>query len=358
MSVSIAAPSRHANAIAAATFDNLEALDAEYGKHAPIFSNRGYDYGLEELEPEDIIAPELLDGNPWYVRGALAVLCGRGKSGKSTLLMHDAAKLSAKGYRVLIVQREDAKAVVASRLVAMGADLARVRCFQKTVDIKDTRAEINFDSSDVDAIINVAEQYKPDFIVVDPLHGLAQGDLNKQSSADCIPPLLAMCQRLNCVCVGALHPGKEPRHVESAISGSQQWSDKARSYIYLETSPDDPNTAVAQQVLNSYGPTMNRMIRFKVVTMRDARGTEFTTRIVDSSEPTEQTAQEYLDAKNIMAADPVDPDEKPEIADWLYETIHDLGNHAFARTELDGLNDVVPVLRAVRNDVVAAQFCI
>lgn len=290
----------------------------------------GYEYSAQTLDAVKENGTEFLDGNFWFPRGAVTIMCGRRRCGKSTLCLYYAAKFSKQGYRVLIVQREDGLNILKARLNAMGADFSNIRTFCKMKEFRGKTTELAFDADDLEAIIDVAEESRPDFVVVDPLHGLAQGDVNKQTSADCIPPLLAMCQRLDCNLVGVMHPGKYPANVESAVSGNEQWAAKARSLVYLETYPADADSAIAQQVDASYSDTENRAVTFRTLERMGDNGKPFTVRIVTEVERTDMNAQDLLDMRNAMRAEPVDPDQKSEVAQWLHDTIHEMGNHAFS----------------------------
>ena len=68
----------------------------------------------------------------------------------------------------------------------------------------------------------------------------------------------------NCCVLGVLHAKKDPEDVSYAISGSDQWVAKARSYLYLETCPNASDVAVCQQVDASYSDTVNAKIRFGI----------------------------------------------------------------------------------------------
>lgn len=291
----------------------------------------GNTYSVESLDDVKLEGPTFLDNNLWFPRKAAVAICARRRTGKSTLCLYYCAQLSRKGYNVLIVQREDFLGIVKARLQAMHADLDHIRIFSKHRTIGGYDTEVEFDAQDLDGIIAVCEQMKPDLVYVDPLHALACGDMNKQTSADFLPALLAMAQRLDCTVMGVLHTGKNPTTVESAISGSEQWAAKLRSVIYMEPVPSTPDTAIAQQVDASYSGLVNREIRFATVQVQDADGNPFNVRIVADAQPTEQTAQDMLDMRNGIQSERVDPDEKSDVAAWLHETIVRMGNHAFAK---------------------------
>ena len=295
------------------------------------FESAGNTYTAKSLDSVKLEGPTFLDNNLWFPRKAAVAICARRRTGKSTLCLYYCAQLSRKGYKVLIVQREDFLGIVKARLEAMNADTKYIRVFDKHRNIGGYDAEVEFSAQDLDELIAMCERLKPDLVYVDPLHALATGDMNKQTSADFLPALLAMAQRINCCVLGVLHTGKSPTSVESAISGSEQWAAKLRSTIYMEPVPSAPDTAIAQQVDASYSDLVNREIKFATVQVSDADGNPFNVRIVTDATPTQQTAQDMLDMRNGIQADRVDPDEKSDVAEWLHDTIVRLGNHAFAK---------------------------
>lgn len=319
------------------TYANIEKqVQAVQAKSTGIVSEESHTtgdttYRAESLADVKLEGPTFLDNNLWFPRKAAVAVCARRRTGKSTLCLYYCAQLSRKGYKVLIVQREDFLGIVKARLQAMGANLQYIRMFAKHKNIGGYDAEVEFDAQDLDGIIAMCEKLKPDLVYVDPLHALARGDMNKQTSVDFLPALLAMAQRINCTVLGVLHTGKNPTTVESAISGSEQWAAKLRSVIYMEPVPSAPDTAIAQQVDASYSDLVNREIKFSTVQVRDADGNPFNVRIVTEAQPTEQTAQDMLDLRNGIQADRVDPDEKSDVAEWLHDTIVRMGNHAFAK---------------------------
>lgn len=328
-----------ADRIADMTYANIErqVQAAQAAQSQPVtitdnqFQSSGNTYAAESLNDVKLEGPTFLDNNLWFPRKAAVAICARRRTGKSTLCLYYCAQLSRKGYRVLIVQREDFLGIVKARLQAMHANLDYIRMFAKHRNIGGYDAEVEFDARDLDAIIAMCERLKPDLVYVDPLHALAHGDINKQTSADFLPALLAMSQRINCTVLGVLHTGKNPTTVESAISGSEQWAAKLRSTIYMEPVPSAPDTAIAQQVDASYSALENREVKFATVQVKDAIGHPFNVRIVTDATLTQQTAQDMLDMRNGIQADRVDPDEKSDVAEWLHTTIIRMGNHAFAK---------------------------
>lgn len=267
---------------------------------------------------------------PELPRQAVTALVGPKRSGKSTVALKIAADVSKHG-KVLIVQREDPLFIVKSRLNAMDADMGNIRVFSKTTSRRGCDVKENFTAKDLDAIIQVAEATRPLLVLIDPLHGLAKGDWNRQDAADCLIDLTGMAQHLDCAVLGILHDGKNPdADVETSASGSDQWIAKCRSHLALGTPPDDDMHAVLQQVSVSYAKGRNRYITFAEPKMKGDDGDEYTVRVVSDMQPTEQTVTELRKLRQALRMEPVDPDQLPEMARWVYDTIKLRGAHVFA----------------------------
>lgn len=140
-----------------------------------------------------------------------------------------------------------------------------------------------------------------------------------------------MAKRNNCCVLGVLHAKKDPEDVSYAISGSDQWVAKARSYLYLETCPNASDVAVCQQVDASYSDTVNAKIRFGIRECVGDDGNTFPVRVVVETAPTDDTAQDYLDLKNVMKEDRTDPVVREAMAEWMHAAVHLNGNHILTR---------------------------
>ena len=286
------------------------------------------DHVLTPMIDEPVRNVEFLGGNKWFPTRAITILGGRKRCGKSTLALYACAKFSATGKKVLIVQREDDAGLVRAKLQCMGANLGNIMLYKQHI------GEIEycgFDASDLQGIIESAEMMHANLVYIDPLHGLAAGRMNDQQSADCMIELDTMAKRNNCCVLGVLHAKKDPEDVAYAISGSDQWVAKARSYLYLETHPNASDEAVCQQVDASYSSTVNAKIRFGIRKCASDDGKSFPVRVVVGTAPTEETAQDYLDLKNGMREDRMDPVIKEVMAEWIHNTVRLNNNHMFAR---------------------------
>lgn len=286
------------------------------------------DYFLAPITDVPVRKIEFLGGDVWFPTGAVTILGGRKRCGKSTLALYECARFSAMGKKVLIVQREDDEGLVKAKLQRMGADLGNIMLYKRQ---DGGTGFCGFDARDLRGIVRAAEGMRADLVYIDPLHGLAAGRMNDQQSADCLIVLDAMAKRSNCCVLGVLHAKKDPEDVTYAMSGSDQWTAKARSYLYLETHPNNPDMAVCQQVDASYSGTVNARIRFGTRECVGDDGEVFPVRVVVGTAPTDDTAQDYLDLKSDMRESRMDPVIREEMAEWLHNTVHLNGNHMLAK---------------------------
>lgn len=287
----------------------------------------------------DIEAPEWveIDGTKWLVRKGVTMLVGAKRSGKSTETLYLAARATASGLNVVIAAQEDDYGIVRARLEAMNADLSHVHFFRKNrvVEVGDgdsrhrRTVKVNFDYRDTNGITKQAGLCNADLVIIDPITALAKGDWNRQDAADCIVPLTAWAQDMNAAVLAVMHPHQNPRDVNTAATGTDQWLAKSRSHLAMAPLPGDDLHAVVQQVTQSYEGTSNRLVSFAKKDMTDRNGKPFTVRYVTGMEPTDQTVQEIYDLDAQSLAAPTDPDEKGDIAVWLHDTIKGMGCHVF-----------------------------
>lgn len=134
---------------------------------------------------------EFLGENVWFPSGAITILGGRKRCGKSTLALCECARFSVMGKKVLIVQREDDAGLVKAKLQCMGADLGNIMLYKRRAGGIEY---CGFNAGDLRGIVESAGKMHADLVYIDPLHGLAAGRMNDQQSADCLIALDAMAE--------------------------------------------------------------------------------------------------------------------------------------------------------------------
>lgn len=185
----------------------------------------------------------------WVPLGALTLIQGMTGAGKSTFGSWLAAGIStgsligeflgAPGDVLISSREEDPQTIVAPRLLAAGADLAKIYCA---------------DARDLDELQAEIEQCRPALVVVDPITSFISGDRNK---THVVRPVLerlnTLAQEVQCAIVAVTHPrkGNGSDTIQEA-SGSLEFANVPRSVITFAADGDDRRFS---QVKNSLGPT-------------------------------------------------------------------------------------------------------
>lgn len=167
--------------------------------------------------------------------GMLAILGGAAGCGKTTLALAIAAKITRGGTwhdgtrceagDVVIWSGEDDQSVLASRLAACGADLARV-CFV-------SGDEAGFDpGSDMPMLeAAVSDLAAPRLLIVDPIVSAVTGDGHKSNDVRrSLQPVVNLAQRTGCGVLGITHftKGTTGRDPVERITGSLAYAALAR----------------------------------------------------------------------------------------------------------------------------------
>jgi putative DNA primase/helicase len=170
----------------------------------------------------------------------LTILGGAPGCGKTTIALSLAATVTSGGAwpgglgrsatgDVLIWSGEDAHAVLAARLEAMGADMRRVH-FIDGITGGDGEA---FDpGSDMPLLEATAERLAaPRLLILDPIVSAVAGDSHKGAEVRrSLQPVVALAQRLGCAVVGVTHfsKGTAGRDPAERITGSIAFAALAR----------------------------------------------------------------------------------------------------------------------------------
>lgn len=185
-----------------------------------------------KLEPVRWLWPGYLPG------GMLAILGGAPGCGKTTIALSLAATVTRGGTwpdrtrcasagDVLIWSGEDPPTVTAARLVAAGADMARVHFVD---GVSDGGA---FDPGrDMDLLESAAEGLQaPRLLILDPIVSAVAGDSHKGAEVRrALQPVVDLAQRLGCAVLGITHfsKGTAGRDPVERITGSLAFAALAR----------------------------------------------------------------------------------------------------------------------------------
>ncbi|CBA16128.1 AAA family ATPase [Xanthomonas albilineans] len=179
--------------------------------------------------------------NGWLAAGKLHILGGQPGTGKTTIAMAMAATVSRgdpwpdhspsrRGNVVIWSGEDDARDTLAPRLLAMGADMARVyfvqgvrekgerRAFDPAIDSDVLQAELN----------NIGDVV---LLVIDPIVSAVAGDSHKNAEVRRgLQPLVDLAQNQRCALLGITHftKGTAGREPVERITGSLAFGALAR----------------------------------------------------------------------------------------------------------------------------------
>jgi RecA-family ATPase len=219
-------------------------------------SNRVKSYRMDQVEAKAVLG--LWPG--WIPQGMLTVLDGDPDLGKSTVLLDLAARVSSHGVmpndvqgptgHVLIMSAEDDRErVIKPRLLAAGADLARVECIEEVDghllriprDVRLIEAKV-WDSGAV-------------LLIVDPLMAWLEAESRSdQEVRQALHPLHKMAAKTGCtvICQRHLNKGGGTKALYRG-GGSIGIIAAARAGILIAQDPDSPEHRVMAQTKNNLG---------------------------------------------------------------------------------------------------------
>ena len=189
----------------------------------------------------------------WIATGKLHILAGAPGTGKTTVALTFAATISCGGRwpdgtsampgDVLIWSSEDdAKDTLVPRLIAMGADLARIHFVQTAMDGENKRAfDPATDIAQLRATIAHLEIH-PRLLIVDPIVSAVAGDSHKGSETRrSLQPLVDLGASERCAVLGISHfsKGTAGRDVVERVTGSIAFGALARLVFAAAKMPED-----------------------------------------------------------------------------------------------------------------------
>jgi hypothetical protein len=188
----------------------------------------------------------------WLARGKFELLGGQPGTGKTTLGLDFAANVSRGGVWpdgtraeagsvVIWSGEDDCEDVLAPRLQAMGADMARVYFVGHVHRGSETRA---FDpATDLPALERTAGSIgEVRLLIIDPVVSAVAGDSHKNAETRrSLQPLVDLAQRLGCTALGITHlsKGTVGREPVERINGSLAFGALARVVLIAAKLPGD-----------------------------------------------------------------------------------------------------------------------
>jgi len=239
-----------------------------------------------EIQPEPVVWAWEDDGHGRIPAGSMGLAAGREGTGKSSFAIWMAAKVTrgalpgsfgGKPRDVIYVAVEDSwKYTIVPRLMAAGADLARVhRAEVQTIENDTVSLSLPADNRLLEAIITGKQVA---MIVLDPLMSAISDTLDthvNRQVRQALDPLARIADRTGAVILGIAHFSKAGgTDVSSLITGSGAFKDVARFIFGFAAEEDDDAGGVITQTKNSLGRSGLPSLAYRIIeaTVPTAKG--------------------------------------------------------------------------------------
>lgn len=287
----------------------------------------------------DAIRPEPVDWiwPGWIAAGKLHILAGAPGTGKTTLTLALAAALTVCGRwpdgsrvkqpgSVLIWSGEDDPTdTLAPRLIACGADMARVHFVGSVRESDDHRP---FDpSTDMDALAVAAKRVGDvRLLICDPVVSAVTGDSHKNTEVRrALQPLVDLGHEIKVAIIGISHfsKGSQGRDPTERVAGSLAFGALARVVLAAAKCQDDDRRILARAKSN-IGPDDGGFYYDLQQIELDAFPGVFASSVL-WGEAIEGSAREILAAADTAPAEEDEADDKNEVDAWLRDLLKDEG---------------------------------
>jgi putative DNA primase/helicase len=277
---------------------------------------------------------------PWLPLGKVTILAGAPGQGKSQLTAYMAAATSRASFEpsdvdvpgsvVVLTAEDDAADTVVPRLLAAGADLARVEfiVMRRTMPRGLTSDGLIKLPGDVDTLIERLEGGDVRLVVFDPVASFVGRDHStyvNQDVRDVLDPVVAVAAHYGVAVVLVLHLNKsESKTWATKIGESHAFQAVARTVLALAPDPDDEDGE--DGVDKILAPT-------KLNLMQRARGLALKLRVVpatvydDDRQPIDTSAIEITGTSSVSAddllADQSERGARRDVLDFLLDALGD-----------------------------------
>ena len=244
----------------------------------------------------------------WIAIGKVSVLAGNGGQGKTTILCDWAARAStgarwpddaagsAPGDVIILAAEDDVEDTLAPRLIAAGADRARIFTVRAVHNNDNSRRSFSLQADLARLESLIREKNNVRLVIIDPISSYL-GKVDSHKNADVrsvLEPLAEMAARLRVAVVCNNHFSKGAGDANSRIIGSVAFVNQARAaFIVTDDAQDDTRKLLMPSKMNiapiKYG------LAYRIEGLH-IDGEIFTSRIMWDSTPVEKTADEVLAA--------------------------------------------------------------
>jgi putative DNA primase/helicase len=269
----------------------------------------------------------------WVAIGKVSVLAGEGGRGKSTILCDLAARTTASnrwpdgaaaspaGGVIILAAEDDVGDTLAPRLLAAGADMARVFVIRSVRDEKRKRRGFNLqaDLERLEAEIRRRDNIR--LIIIDPVSSYL-GPVNSHNNADVravLEPLGAMAARIRVATICNNHFSKGGGSANSRVIGSVAFVNPARAaFIVTPDEEDDTRMLLIPSKMN-IAPIRHGLAYRIEGCLIHSEGSEIaTSRIMYESTPVTISADQALAA---LSAHGENKSDKAEAIEFLKELL-------------------------------------
>lgn len=195
--------------------------------------------------------------HPYLPDGSLSILFGDPGTSKSLLVLWMLARISrgreifgteTKPADVMMLSNEDPAGISMGRYLNSGGDPKRITLENFTGE--------TFALEEVHKLKATIAKYSPKVVVIDSVmsHVGGKADVYRPNEVSALlSPLQAMAQEFNIVIIGLMHMNKQDAaKAIYRIGGSISFAGTARSAMYLDVKPDEPNMRVMCHVKANY----------------------------------------------------------------------------------------------------------
>ncbi len=246
----------------------------------------------------------------WIALGKVHVLAGEGGRGKSTILCNttaitttgtkwpDGASASEPGSVIILAAEDDVEDTLAPRLMAAGADLARVFVIRSVFDENRRRGfNLQADLERLEAEILRRDNVK--LVIIDPISSYL-GKVDSHKNADVrsvLEPLGEMAARLRVAVICNNHFSKGGGSANSRVIGSVAFVNQARAAFIVTPDEDDDTRMLLIPSKMNIAPIRHGLAYRIEGCMVEFEGTEIlTSRVMYESTPITVTADQALAA--------------------------------------------------------------
>jgi putative DNA primase/helicase len=276
----------------------------------------------------------------WLARGKLHILAGAPGTGKTTIAIALAAVVTRGGLwpdgtrapvgNVLIWSGEDDAAdTLIPRLMAAGADLARVHMIGDATDDNGERRA--FDPAiDIPKLEHEAKAIGPvSLLIADPVVSAVTGDSHKNTEVRrALQPLVDLAARLGAVVLGITHfsKGSAGRDPLERVTGSIAFGAIARVVMVTAKHPAgeggrEPARRILARAKSNIGPDDGGFVyELDQVSIPTKHGA-IEASVVRWGARLEGSARDLLGEAETEASEQVE--ERRDVASWLREILHD-----------------------------------